>query len=183
VGVWVGRDLKAPIGKKMTGAKAAQPIWNRFMTDYLEELDEEIRAEDFPVPPGVVFSPVDWITGERAIPKCGHHTSVILEAFLDGTEPTAPCVERMPGLEELPWPYQLAFYSPVPGEPMPTGMAVEAADERLIPTPTPEEQEELDRLAELEEGEEGEEETELRPPKYPEGAFSVRPTPVRRISR
>jgi hypothetical protein len=144
------------------------------MTDYLETLDEEARAEDFPVPPGVVFSPVDWMTGERAIPRCTHHTSVILEAFLDGTEPTAPCSARLPGLEELPWPFQLAFYTPLPGEPMPTGMAVEAADVRLIPTPTPEEQGELP---------EEEEETELRPPKYPEGAFSVRPTPVRRISR
>jgi len=184
VGVWVGRDLKAPIGKKMTGAKAAQPIWNQFMSDYLATVDEEVRAEDFPVPPGVVFSPVDWITGERAIPRCANQTSVILEAFLDGTEPTAPCSERMPGLEELPWPYQLAFYTPRPGEPMPSGMAVEVADERLVPTPTPDEQEELDRLAE-QQGEPGaEEETELRPPKYPEGAFSVRPTPVaRRISQ
>ncbi len=170
LGVWVGRDLKAPIGKRMTGARAAQPIWNAFMAEYLNGLDEEGRAEDFPVPPGVVFSPVDWYTGERAIPRCPHHTTMILEAFLDGTEPTRPCEERMPGLEELPWPFQLAFYEPKPGEPMPTGDAVNVADERLRPTPTPEEleglsEEQLEQLRKLEE--------ERRVP-YPQGAFVTR---------
>jgi penicillin-binding protein 1A len=146
VGVWVGRDLKAPIGKKMTGAKAAQPIWNAFMSSYLEGLDEEARAEDFPVPPGVVFSPVDWMTGERAIPRCDHHQTVILESFLDGTEPVQTCVERPAALEELPWPFQLPFYTPRPGEPMPDGGAVATADERLRPTPTPGEEAERAEL-------------------------------------
>jgi penicillin-binding protein 1A len=139
VGVWVGRDLKEPIAKKMTGAKAAQPIWNEFMRGYSETLDEEARAEDFPVPPGVVFTPVDWLSGERAIPRCEHHGTIVLEAFLDGTEPTSPCSERLPGLDELPWPFQLPFYSPRPGEPMPTIESVQVADERLKPTPTPDE--------------------------------------------
>jgi penicillin-binding protein 1A len=164
VGVWVGHDLKAPIGKRMTGARAAQPIWNSFMADYIEMLDEEVRAEDFPVPPGVVFSPVDRITGERAIPRCPHHTKVILEAFLDGTEPTRPCGERLPGLEELAWPFQLPFYQPRPGEPMPSGEAVNMADERLIPTPT---QEEIEEIGE----EELEQQREERRFPYPEGAF------------
>jgi penicillin-binding protein 1A len=170
VGVWVGRDLKAPIGKRMTGARAAQPIWNRFIRDYLETIDEQATTEDFPVPPGVVFSPVDWMTGERAIPRCPHHGSIILEAFLDGTEPTQPCSERPPGLEELPWPFQLAFYEPRPGEPMPTGDAVNMANERLIPTPTPEELEEMteEELLELER------EREQRRMHYPQGAFEAR---------
>jgi penicillin-binding protein 1A len=142
VGVWVGRDLKAPIGKKMTGAKAAQPIWNEFMRVYLETIDEESRSEDFPVPPGIVFSPVDWKTGERAIPRCQHHDTVILESFLDGTEPVRSCSERPTNLEELPWPFQLPFYEARPGEPMPNGAAVATAEERLRPTPTPEEAEE-----------------------------------------
>jgi penicillin-binding protein 1A len=175
VGVWVGRDLKAPIGKRMSGARAAQPIWNRFMSDYLETLDEETRAEDFSVPAGVVFSPVDWITGERAIPRCPHHGSIILEAFLDGTEPTQPCAERLPGLEELPWPFQLAFYDSKPGEPMPTGDAVNTADERYYPTPTPEELEELNE----EEIQLLEEEREERRVHYPDGAFVPRAGPAR----
>ncbi|MEE4273629.1 MAG: PBP1A family penicillin-binding protein [Thermoanaerobaculales bacterium] len=139
VGVWVGRDRKAPIGKKMTGAKAAQPIWNEFMKGYLETLDEETREEDFSVPAGVVFTPVDADTGERAVPPCSNQGPVILEAFLDGTEPTQPCTEREVAVKELPWPFQLPFYEPKPGEPMPDSMALEVADERLKPTPTPEE--------------------------------------------
>jgi len=69
VGVWVGRDRKAPIGKKMTGAKAAQPIWNAFMKGYLDTLDEVTRAEDFSVPAGVVFTPVDAIISEMGVAK------------------------------------------------------------------------------------------------------------------
>lgn len=133
VGVWVGRDLKAPIGKKMTGARAAQPIWNQFISEYLDTLDEAARTEEFPVPPGVVFSPVDYFTGERAIPRCAHHGEVILEAFLDGTEPpSTECGEIPESLHELPWPFQLAFYTPRPAEPMPTVESIEVADERLI---------------------------------------------------
>ncbi len=147
VGVWVGRDRKIPIGKKMTGAKAAQPIWNAFMTSYLETLTEDERAEDFQVPAGVVFTPVDAVTGERAVPPCGSQRSIILEAFLDGTEPTEPCREELADIDELPWPFQIPFYVPKPGEPMPTMEAIEVADERLKPTPTPGEQRALDREA------------------------------------
>ena len=150
VGVWVGRDLKAPIAKKMTGAVAAQPIWNAFMSSYLETLSEEELEEDFPVPAGVVFTPVDAVSGERAVPPCGYQEDVILEAFLDGTEPVDPCQEEWAEIKDLPWPFQMSYYTPKPGEPMPTFESVEVADERLRRTPTPQEQSELDRLAELE---------------------------------
>ena len=152
VGVWVGRDRKMSIGKKMTGAKAAQPIWNGFMAAYLDTLSEDERAEDFPVPAGVVFTPVDAITGERAVPPCGYQTEVILEAFLDGTEPMDPCREEMADIKDLIWPFQLPYYTPKPGEPMPTFDAVEVADERLKPTPTAEEQRALNREAAAEAG-------------------------------
>ncbi len=132
VGVWVGRDVKAPIGKKMTGARAAQPIWNQFITQYLDTLDDAARTEEFSVPPGVVFTPVDYFTGERAIPRCAHHGEVILEAFLDGTEPpSTECGEIPESLHELPWPFQLAFYTPRPAEPMPTVESIEVADGRI----------------------------------------------------
>ncbi len=128
LGVWVGRDLKQPIGKRMTGARAALPIWIRFMEAYLEDLDEESRKEDFPVPAGVVFSPVDWKTGLRAIPSC---PVVVLESFLEGTEPDRSCSEEWHRIIEEPWPFQLPFYTPRPGEPMPTPEAVAVADDRL----------------------------------------------------
>jgi penicillin-binding protein 1A len=131
VGVWVGRDLKRPIGRKMTGARAAQPIWNAFMSSYLESLSDEERHEDFPVPAGVVFTPVDWYSGERAVPRCKGQETVILEGFLDGTEPTTDCSERDVTLHEVPWPFQLPFYQPRPGEPMPTPDAIAVADDRV----------------------------------------------------
>jgi len=147
VGVWVGRDRKMPIGRNMTGARAAQPIWNAFMAAYFETLTDAERDEDFQVPAGVVFTPVDAVTGERAVPPCGYQKSIILEAFLDGTEPIEPCREELAGITELPWPFQVPFYVPKPGEPMPTIEAIEVADERLAPTPTPEERRALEREA------------------------------------
>ena len=131
VGVWVGRDLKQPIGRNMTGAVAAQPLWNEFMKAYLETVEAGARTETFPIPSGVVFSPVDYATGESAIPPCPHHGAVVLEAFLDSTEPTpSECGARPANLTEMPWPFQLAFYVARPGEPMPTPSAVEVANRR-----------------------------------------------------
>jgi penicillin-binding protein 1A len=129
VGVWVGRNLKEPIGKRMSGAVAALPIWIRFMEQYLETLPEDQRDEDFPIPPGVVFSPVDRFTGLRAIPSC---SSVVLEAFLDGTEPAESCNDELHERHEIPWPFQQAFYTPRSGEPMPTIEAVAVADNRIL---------------------------------------------------
>jgi penicillin-binding protein 1A len=131
VGVWVGRDVKAPIGRRMTGAIAAQPIWNEFITAYLETVDESARTEAFSIPSGIVFSPVDYLTGESALPPCPYHSQVVLEAFLDTTEPAQrPCGARPANLSELPWPFQVAFYTPRQGEPMPTAAAVEVANRR-----------------------------------------------------
>jgi penicillin-binding protein 1A len=131
VGVWVGRDLKQPIGRRMTGARAAQPIWNAFMSSYIESLTEAERAEDFAVPAGVVFTPVDWYTGERAVPRCPGQERIVLEAFLDGTEPTEGCTETEYVLRELPWPFQLPHYQARPNEPMPTPEAIQVADDRI----------------------------------------------------
>jgi penicillin-binding protein 1A len=161
VGVWVGRDLKAPIAKKMTGAMAAQPIWNNFMSAYLGTLTDAERAEDFQVPAGVVFTPVDAQTGERAVPPCSYQEEVILEAFLDGTEPVDPCNEEMGEVIDLSWPFQLSHYTAKPGEPMPTMEAVRVADDRLRPTPTPQQRAELERI-EADEGFEAAEKWRLR---------------------
>lgn len=128
VGVWVGRDLKKTIAKRMTGARAALPIWIRFVKTYLDTLDPEIRKEDFPVPAGVVFTPVDWYTGLRAIPSC---PKVVLESFLDGTQPSQSCSDERHALIDLPWPFQQPFYTPRPNEPMPTPEAIAVANHRL----------------------------------------------------
>ena len=49
-GVWVGRDMPAPLGKGETGAKAALPIWIDFMSKALANKQDEA----FNVPDGVV---------------------------------------------------------------------------------------------------------------------------------
>ncbi|MCD4748666.1 MAG: PBP1A family penicillin-binding protein [Thermoanaerobaculales bacterium] len=133
VGVWVGRDHKAPIGKRMTGAAAALPIWIRFMEVYLETLDEAARAERFSIPAGVVFSAVDRYSGHLVVPACSTGSEVILDAFLDGTEPNITCEEDDPALRDLPWLFQQAYYAPRDGEPMPTPEALICADDRFKP--------------------------------------------------
>ena len=98
------------------------------------------------MPAGVVFTPIDSTTGERAVPPCSYQESVILEAFLDGTEPVDPCNEEMGEIMDLPWPFQMPYYTAKPGEPMPTFDAVGVADERLRPTPTPDQQAQLEQF-------------------------------------
>ncbi|HPA81357.1 MAG TPA: hypothetical protein PLS95_11125, partial [Thermoanaerobaculales bacterium] len=62
---------------------------------------------------------------------CPNHGAVVLEAFLDSTEPApSECGARPANLTEMPWPFQLAFYTPRPGEPMPSPAAVEVANRR-----------------------------------------------------
>jgi penicillin-binding protein 1A len=126
--VWVGRDLKEPIGRRMTGAEAALPTWMRFMKAYLESQPDAVRQEEFPVPAGVTLIPVDASTGLRATPACGD--SVILEAVPAGREP-GECTAQAQAVLALPWQQQLAFYTYKPGEPPTTPEAIAAAEAKL----------------------------------------------------
>ncbi|MCS7181598.1 MAG: PBP1A family penicillin-binding protein [Thermoanaerobaculum sp.] len=123
--VWVGRDKKEPIGRRMTGAEAALPTWIRFMQAYLQRLPEAIRSEDFPLPPsGVTLIPVDPRTGLRATPDCGDN--VILEAVPEDKLPPA-CSAQAHRIAELPWEQQLRYYTFKPGEPLTTPEAIAVA--------------------------------------------------------
>jgi len=126
--VWVGRDLKEPIGAHMSGAEAALPTWIRFMKSYLEAQTDAVRQEDFAAPAGVTLIPVDRNTGLRATPQCAE--AVILEAVPAGHEPQE-CDGHAHALAELPWLQQLAFYTPRPGEPPTTPEAIAAAAQKL----------------------------------------------------
>jgi penicillin-binding protein 1A len=77
--VWVGFDRDKNVG--MTGARAALPIWTRFMVDYAREQ----QGEPFEPPPGIVFRKIDQRSGLLA-----HYDSqeTAEEAFLEGVEPT-----------------------------------------------------------------------------------------------
>jgi penicillin-binding protein 1A len=126
--VWAGRELKEPIGPRMSGAEAALPTWIRFMKPYLESLSESVRQEDFPVSAGVTMLPVDRNTGLRATPLCGD--AVILESVPTGRIPQE-CDAHAHAILTMPWTEQLAFYIFKPGEPPTTPQAIAIADRRL----------------------------------------------------
>ena len=80
VGVWVGYDGKKTLGRGETGARAALPIWVRFMREAIK--DQPI--EDFPEPDEVVTALVDPKTGKLAKPDTKDPE---LLYFIEGTEP------------------------------------------------------------------------------------------------
>jgi membrane carboxypeptidase/penicillin-binding protein len=80
--VWTGYDDNSPI--KMTGAQAALPIWVRFM----KKATENLPADDFTSPQGVVTRTIDPTTGKLATNDC---PLSITELFIAGTEPTETC--------------------------------------------------------------------------------------------
>lgn len=118
--VWVGFDRKRSIGRNMTGAEAALPIWRRIVERGLDEgwIDPD---EQFVAPPGIVFRRVEAKTGLLA--GSGEQTS-IHEAFLTGTEPVREYGQRWQRVMELPWYQQRTFYGkPKAGEKMPEDIA------------------------------------------------------------
>jgi penicillin-binding protein 1A len=126
--VWVGREMKEPIGRGMTGAEAALPTWIRFMKSYFDSQPASVRAEEFLAPAGVTFIPVDRRTGLRASTACGD--SALLEAVPDN-KPPLECGGYWHDVVGLPWLEQLRHYTFKPGEPVTTLEAVAAAEQKL----------------------------------------------------
>jgi penicillin-binding protein 1A len=81
IGVYVGFDQPKSLGEDEQGASAALPIFVDVMTEALADQP----ATPFRVPPGVRLVRVDAETGLLPGPAT---ETVILEAFLPGTEPT-----------------------------------------------------------------------------------------------
>ncbi len=92
-GVWVGFDEKKSIGEKASGAKAALPIWDRFMK---EALGKGPYREFIP-PVGIVRTPVCVATGLLPSPGC---PEVREEVFIAGTEPKDTCRVHAFSIEE-----------------------------------------------------------------------------------
>lgn len=112
---WVGHDVRRPIGRNMTGAEAALPIWRGVVERGLEE-GWLARGERFGRPSGLVRLPVEYSTGRLATPAARH---VIQESFLPGTEPALEFDREWDEILALPWYLQRAFYIPKEGERMP----------------------------------------------------------------
>ncbi|HVD93080.1 MAG TPA: PBP1A family penicillin-binding protein [Vicinamibacterales bacterium] len=83
LGVWVGYDLKKPLGQGMSGAEAALPIWINIFKAYIGDRKD---APKFEAPGNIVFVSVDKTTGTFAEPGTPGAAS---EAFIAGTQPGA----------------------------------------------------------------------------------------------
>jgi penicillin-binding protein 1A len=86
VGVFVGFDEPKPMGKGETGGGVAAPIFR----DFMQAAIGDEPGVPFRIPPGVNLVRVNAKTGQIAQPG---DDNVILEAFRDGTEPSAPEAE------------------------------------------------------------------------------------------
>ena len=81
MGVWLGYDQKKPLGRGMSGAEAALPIWIEAFKTWIGDRKEPPRFE----PPGnIVFVAVDKATGNAA--EAGT-PGAMREAFIAGTQP------------------------------------------------------------------------------------------------
>jgi penicillin-binding protein 1A len=119
---WVGYDQKRTLGKKMTGAEAALPIWRDIAVAGLK--DGWLReGEQFGVPPGVELRAIDYRTGLAAAPGA---VKVIEEAFVAGTGPDRPYDTRWARIMDLPWAQQRPFYTARGNERMPDGLTAES---------------------------------------------------------
>ncbi|HUH84557.1 MAG TPA: penicillin-binding protein 1A [Stellaceae bacterium] len=81
VGVFVGYDQPASLGKHETGASVAAPIFRDFMGAALKGTP----PEPFRIPPGIELVRINAETGQLAQPG---DKKIIYEAFKPGTEPT-----------------------------------------------------------------------------------------------
>jgi penicillin-binding protein 1A len=84
VGVWVGFDLKKPLGPSETGAAAALPIWTSFMKAYIDRYGDRKNPPVFEAPGNIVFMSVDRATGTPVDPAA---PGAITEAYIAGTQP------------------------------------------------------------------------------------------------
>jgi penicillin-binding protein 1A len=82
-GVWVGYDRPKSLGRDETGSRVAVPIWTAYMAKVLGDSPKE----DFPVPEGITFAPVDLDPSNECV-------RVVTMAFVRGTEPPVGCGSR-----------------------------------------------------------------------------------------
>ncbi len=112
---WVGYDINRSLGRHMTGAEAALPIWISLIDDGLTN-GWVPRTASFPRPPGVTLQSIELFTG--LLPGPGAQ-QIIQEAFLEGTQPVRHYESQWAQVLQMPWYQQRAFYLPKAGESMP----------------------------------------------------------------
>lgn len=90
--VWVGYDDN--VSTKMSGSRAALPIWVSFMKEAVGN-----SRQDFPFPSGIVAVDIDPTTGGRATKEC---PVTVKEYFIVGTEPEESCPHGEGKVEPVP---------------------------------------------------------------------------------
>jgi len=90
-GVWSGRDIPTPMGRRETGARAALPTW----LESMQAFHKDREKRDFIPPEGIEWVAIDQKTGLLPGPET---ESIFLEAFRSGTGPT----EESPSSEATP---------------------------------------------------------------------------------
>ncbi len=84
---WMGYDDFSSLDRKeWTGGSTVVPWW----TDIMGQVLADAPKKDFPAPANIVYSKIDGLTGMLALPSCPKG-KIILEAFLEGTEPKKYC--------------------------------------------------------------------------------------------
>ncbi|HEV7435741.1 MAG TPA: penicillin-binding protein 1A [Pseudorhizobium sp.] len=113
-GVYVGFDTPAPLGRGGTGSGLAAPIF----ADFMEKAVQRLPAEQFHVPEGMQFVPVNRATGMMAFEG---EPDTIVEAFKPGTGP-ADVFAVIGDTEYLP-PEQILETSPQAQQAVTSGAA------------------------------------------------------------
>ena len=84
--VWVGYDVKKKIGEKMTGSRAALPLWIKFM-DIAHPFKNKVP--DFSLPEGASYYTVNMTYLVLATPACPVNNKNLV--FVKGTQPDITC--------------------------------------------------------------------------------------------
>jgi penicillin-binding protein 1A len=113
---WVGYDKKRSLGRGMTGAHAALPIWADIIEAGLEE-GWLTPGEKFAEPPGVATA---WIDAESGLLWADGGQRKLQEVFVEGTAPDRTLDPETARVLRLPWYLQEPFYLPKEGERMPS---------------------------------------------------------------
>jgi penicillin-binding protein 1A len=83
-GVWIGYDDKTVIGKNVTGAHTALPVW----TDFMTKAHENLPTEYFKVPQGMYFKTICLESGLLATDRCPR---IVTDTFTEQTLPEGVC--------------------------------------------------------------------------------------------
>ncbi len=116
--VWVGYDQQRRIGRNMTGAVAALPIWVDILDQGIQDgwIDPSLT---FTRPHKVGLLPIEYHSGLLPSRRPARQ-EIIEEAFIDGTEPVLSFDPSTRPVYDLPWYQQRALYGePKAGENMP----------------------------------------------------------------